>query len=426
MASQAQEAERPSLLLLPSPPAPSPPELLNAAYGPSIEAAIQCVRRPGRADRLVIAVASPFLNGYAPRTKTLRSWADVQSLQAGLYSLVAVKCAQHGIPTDVGGGPASVDVRIVFVDHNRSKRLDPGFTPTIEPNATVVVDLATFVCAYHPWDRIMHVNSEAGYQLLSTYLKYAEGKQTIYQEQLSVVEGGVSLTVPAISPGQSGNVTQGQSASYDTVCLGGTFDHLHPGHKLLLAAAALLLKVPLESDADNDGQKRCRYIIGVTGDALLKNKKFAEQMQSWDDRALSVIDFLTTLLDLRRDGWKGIDATAIHSRCVAKREPGLIEAEFRGGTILVQCVEIQDAFGPTITDESVGALVVSGETRSGGQAVNDKRAAQGWKELDVYEVDVLSAKDIQSGDEAAATEDFSAKISSTVIRQQRAAVAKLS
>jgi phosphopantetheine adenylyltransferase len=420
----ASRAELPSLLLLPSPPAPSSRASLSAAYRPSISAALSKVRNPDSASKLVIAVASPFLEGYAPRTKALRSWSDVQSLQAGLYSLVAVVCAEHGVASDVGGGPGSVDVRIVLIDHDRAKRPDPSFTPSIEPSAAVIIDLPTFACAYHPWNHIIHPNSEAGYQLQSAFLKFAEGKQTVLQSQLSVVEGGVSLTVPD-GPSNAASQTS-RPSSYNTVCLGGTFDHLHLGHKLLLAAAALLLKVPLEVDVGQGGPTSCRYIIGVTGDALLQNKKFAEYVQSWDDRALSVIDFLATLLDMRREGWKGVDGTAARDRVISKREPGRIEAEFRGGTIRIECVEIQDPFGPTITDENVDALVVSGETRSGGKAVNDKRAAQGWKQLEVYEVDVLDATDVEGGNEATATEDFSAKISSTAIRQQRAAAAKLS
>ncbi len=94
---------------------------------------------------------------------------------------------------------------------------------------------------------------------------------------------------------------------------------------------------------------------------------------------------------------------------------------FRDETIAIQCVEIQDAFGPTITLEHIHALVVSGETRSGGRAVNDRRRALGWSALEVFEVDVLDANEIQ--DNPAKTEDFASKISSTAIRQQRAQAA---
>ena len=42
---------------------------------------------------------------------------------------------------------------------------------------------------------------------------------------------------------------------YKGICLGGTFDHLHSGHKVLLSQAALLVSK--------------RILCGVTGDALL-------------------------------------------------------------------------------------------------------------------------------------------------------------
>jgi phosphopantetheine adenylyltransferase len=48
--------------------------------------------------------------------------------------------------------------------------------------------------------------------------------------------------------------------------MGGTFDYLHVGHKLLLSSALLLLKPEKE------------LVIGLTGDGLLKNKKNKEYM----------------------------------------------------------------------------------------------------------------------------------------------------
>jgi len=45
---------------------------------------------------------------------------------------------------------------------------------------------------------------------------------------------------------------------YEAVCLGGTFDHMHLGHKLLLSKALLCTKK--------------RILVGVTTDVLLKKK----------------------------------------------------------------------------------------------------------------------------------------------------------
>lgn len=406
MVKKGQRDQLPSLLLLPYPPNPASRECLNAAYRSSLHAALQKLKDAESARTLIVAIACPILHGPYMRHKTL-SWDAAQSLVAGVYTIISVISAQLSIGTDVNGGPGSVDARVVLVDHSRDKRFTEDFRPAIEPNNTAVVDLATFASAYFPWNYVFHPDSEAGHQFYSTYMKLAEGNQVFLQEQLVTVQGGVTLNVPNAST--TSNTSQ--TSSYSTVCLGGTFDHLHPGHKLLLTAGAYLLKVP-----ERGKSATCHYIIGITGDELLKNKKFAEYVQSWDERARSVIEFLSSILDLSPTGWRDGSATKIIE------SDGDFRASFREDTISIQCVRIQDPFGPTITQEDIDALVVSGETRSGGKAVNDKRIEQGWKELDVFEVDVLDATEI--ADEAATkTQDFAAKISSTAIRQQRAEAA---
>jgi phosphopantetheine adenylyltransferase len=265
--------------------------------------------------------------------------------------------------------------------------------------------MATFASAYYPWNAIFSVRSELGFQVSQAYLKFAEGRQNLLQSQLVPVEGGLVLNVAKSDPSSAAP----QTSTYPAVCLGGTFDYLHPGHKLLLTAGALLLQVPRRGDP----VPPCRYIIGITGDEMLRNKKFAEYVQTWEERARNVILFLAELLELSPRGWKDSTAPEIEEK------DGDFTATFRDGTIQVQCVRIQDAFGPTITVEDIQALVVSAETRSGGQAVNDKRTEKGWHALEVFEVDVLDAEEIV--DEPTKTENFASKISSTAIRQQRAA-----
>ena len=48
--------------------------------------------------------------------------------------------------------------------------------------------------------------------------------------------------------------------------------------------------------------------------------------------------------------------------------------------ILYDIVTISDPFGPTITDESLQCIVLSEETRKGGEAINVKRKEKvgGW------------------------------------------------
>lgn len=399
-------SSNPNLLLLPFPPRPPSRASLSAAYRPSLLAVLSKIKNPTRSSVLVVAVVCPVLRGASPKTKSL-SWAAAQSLVAGIYSLVAVVCAEQGIATDVSGGPGSVDSRVVLVDHDADRRFALDFVAAVEPNNTTVVDLPTFASAYHPWSCIFHVNSERGYQTLSTYLKFAEGKQTILQSQLVVVEAGLSMNLEG-----TGNDQMDASPLYPVVCLGGTFDHLHPGHKLLIMAGVLLLSVP-----DKDSCSSCRLVLGITGDEMLKNKKYSEFVQSWEDRARCVLDFISSLLELDKRGWKKKQGPVP----TIATKPGHLEAKFRNGTITIECVEFQDLYGPTISMPEIEALVFSGETRSGGKAVNDERVRLGMKALDTYEVDVLDARDL--GDETATAEGFTNKISSTAIRQQKAEAA---
>ena len=96
--------------------------------------------------------------------------------------------------------------------------------------------------------------------------------------------------------------------SHDFVCLGGTFDRLHEGHKILLSEAAL----------------RCDKVItvGVTDENMLKSKKVADLIQDTEVRIQNVKDFL---FDIR-----GHDKDFITA--------------------------ISDPFGPAITDESLTCI----------------------------------------------------------------------
>ncbi|KAI2604365.1 pantetheine-phosphate adenylyltransferase-like protein [Hypoxylon fragiforme] len=395
----------PSLLLLPPPPQPASRIALNAAYDPPIRAVLsrlKCNQAEDGEATLIVALVSPILTGKSLHQKSL-SWSHAQSILADLYSIISVICTQLSVPTDVHAGPGSVDVRVLLVDHGRSKLQPRDSKQAIEPNNTVIVDLTTFASAYHPWSYIFHPNNEPGYELLSTYLKCFEGVQTVKHSQIVVVEGGLAISVPPSVPLQA----IPQTKPHSVVCLGGTFDHLHPGHKLLLTAAVLLLDVP-----EDGALHPCQFVIGITGDELLKRKKYAEFVQPWDERATNTIQFLASILELSRHGWKNSQAPQV------TKTGGEYTALFRNGTIEVRCVVIQDAYGPTITTENMDALVVSGETRSGGEAVNQRRKELGWRQLEIFEVDVLDAQGAvyKSTD----TRDFATKISSTAIRKQKA------
>ena len=68
---------------------------------------------------------------------------------------------------------------------------------------------------------------------------------------------------------------------YSGICLGGTFDHLHSGHKVLLSQAALLVSK--------------RILCGVTGDALLQKKANSQELETFEKRCENVRAFLRRL-----------------------------------------------------------------------------------------------------------------------------------
>ena len=390
----------PSLLLLPFPPKSLKPELLDVAYRPSITSAIKAVSSPTSSSTLIVAVPYTILHGLT-RTGRQISWPECQLLLATLYSIVSLVSSGLSVPSEVNGGATAVDTRIVLVDH--SKDVDPNTLckPIVVQNSTTIIDLPTFTAAYHPWDRIFYVDSEMGTLFFKRFCKLAEWKQKLRLSSFVQVPGGIVMQASA--PRAQPCLTR----AHRVVCLGGTFDYLHPGHKLLLTTAVQLLDVPKPESG-----KPCRLIIGITGDALLANKKFADQVQSWDERMVNVFDFLGTLLELSPSGFGS------QGRPELSGPPA--RANFRDGTILVECVEINDVYGPTITDPEITALVVSGETKAGGDDVLARRMGKGFGLMELFVVDVL---DSQSLVRAGKVSGFDSKISSTTIRERRAAQA---
>ncbi|KAI0204348.1 cytidylyltransferase [Astrocystis sublimbata] len=404
----ASHYRNPSLLLLPPPPDPADHEALDAAYKSPIRAAIARLRdhRDDRGSVLCIAVAAPFLALTAPSSHPTAHheallWPDAQSVLARVYSIVAIVCAQLDVPSEMHSGPGSVDVRVLLVHHELSSTLPQQGNPALHANNTVIVDLPTFVASCHPWSLVFHVDSELGRQLFSSYSQICGPGRAPSQDQSVVVEAGV--------PSVEGSLSSPPTKTYPVVCLGGTFDHLHAGHKLLLTAAAILLRIP-----ETPVASPARFIIGVTGDELLKQKKYAELVQSWDLRVANIIEFLAAILQHSESGAAGPDIT---------KEDDKVTASYRDGAIEIRCVVLRDKFGPTVTEEEMDVLVVSGETRSGGDAVNAERKKHGWHHLEIFEVDVLDAEDTTSGPTPTKT-DFATKISSTAIRERKAEALK--
>lgn len=69
-----------------------------------------------------------------------------------------------------------------------------------------------------------------------------------------------------------------ENKSYDNTIMGGTFDRLHNGHKIMLSEAVLLT--------------RHKLLIGITSDSMLVRKKLAELIQPYETRCYLVKKFL--------------------------------------------------------------------------------------------------------------------------------------
>ncbi|KFY81447.1 hypothetical protein V500_11424 [Pseudogymnoascus sp. VKM F-4518 (FW-2643)] len=398
----------PSLLILPPPPPSLDRASLKAAYLPALTAAL-CELASARVSPIAvldIAVPWPALRGQLEKPRS-HLFKETQHLLAELYSLISVVCAQKNIELD---GPGGIDPRVLLVEYDPAQNLSQGGgTPVAAAAGVPIIDLQTLALTRRNWNLIFSVDGEQGQSVFQKYSTLANTYTPPLRGQIRTVPGGTTVIAPASQTNQTPPYPS--SKTHSVVAVGGTFDHLHAGHKLLLTCTALMLQPSLATS-----QPR-RLIIGITGDELLKNKKYAEQLESWKRREEGVINFLTPLLSFTTpNSGEDITRTPFDAPVVNGRG---VSTHLKTAGLTIECVEIQDPFGPTITDEAVSALVVSGETRDGGAAVNTKREEKGWAALEVFEIDVLDAGEDAAGG-GSKTESFAAKISSTAIRRKRA------
>lgn len=138
---------------------------------------------------------------------------------------------------------------------------------------------------------------------------------------------------------------------YSVAAMGGTFDHLHAGHKILLSMAAWIAEEKL--------------IVGVTGTSA---KSFAPRRRgaaamalhyTWvADRGKGADDPL-----LVKKAYREV-LESIDIRIAAVREfLGMFKR-----AVKYDIVPITDVYGPTASDSNIQVLIVSRETLSGANA----------------------------------------------------------
>ncbi|KEQ61392.1 uncharacterized protein M437DRAFT_15029, partial [Aureobasidium melanogenum CBS 110374] len=378
------------LLLLPPPPSPATIPALKELYGDTLTQVLKeadlASKESVQPSILDVALAIPHLTAQAslPRAEL---YAPTQTILAAVYKLICLIAAQENVNVEDADG---VDVRILPVAWSPQSSFDASAHPT---SYGPVLDLQSLAASQRPWQYAFGVENDQGEVFVRAFVSAKQAAANHHCDCHHTSGTSRPTTTPRLT-----------TKEHHHVAVGGTFDHLHIGHKLLLTMTAFSV---------DQTQAESIVTIGITNDELLKNKKYAEQLESWSDRQASVHRFLDAILNF---------ATADAADPVVEevKEPGpnghAVNVKYPNG-LSVRCVEIGDPFGPTITEKDISALIISAETRAGGSAVNDKRAENGWPKLEVLEVDVLDAKETSS---AASQQNFEGKLSSTEIRKKQA------
>lgn len=154
--------------------------------------------------------------------------------------------------------------------------------------------------------------------------------------------------------------------TFQTTAVGGTFDHIHDGHKILILMTIFV------------AQKK--IIVGITGPELLKNKKYIEVLEKYETRQDKIVQY--------------------------------IRRHIFGSKKSFEVYQINDVCGPTGYIKAIDALTLSSESSKGGEFVNNFRQEKGFPKLRLVSIDVIG------GNNSNAENNWKGKLSSTDIREK--------
>ncbi len=138
--------------------------------------------------------------------------------------------------------------------------------------------------------------------------------------------------------------------------MGGTFDHLHEGHKYLIQIGLSLSK---------------KLVIGLTSDEMLKGKQYTSKIEPYHIRKENLQNFIASVAGLDR----------------------------------VEIVQLNDSYGPPIYEPEYQGIIVSQETYNTALKINELRIERGFNPLIIVVIPMIKDKNNE-------------KISSTAIRKK--------
>ena len=142
-----------------------------------------------------------------------------------------------------------IDDKITHVYYNPETNNDLPMSLINERNADQTLPELVMV---QPIDQIKHTALVFAVELLRPAMGVSEESTTGNDNSRRIVKQGSNL----LSELQETDISAGSTLfQYDSVCMGGTFDHMHLGHRLLLTQACLVTRNVLH--------------CGVTSDTLL-------------------------------------------------------------------------------------------------------------------------------------------------------------
>ena len=131
---------------------------------------------------------------------------------------------------------------------------------------------------------------------------------------------------------------------YKKVAVGGTFDELHTGHKVLLLRAFEI------------GE---RVLIGLCSDEFVNKLRKPHKTASYEERLSELQTFLENL---------GVSGKA-------------------------EIIPLDNAFGPTVTDRCIEAIVVSDETKANANIINEQRTKNHVNPLRIVTINMVPSED---------------------------------